>query len=129
MAHPLDAFDGHRYLNLETFRRTGEGVKTPVWFVREGDTIYVWTQADSGKAKRIRRDSRVRIAPCDARGKLLGDWMEARAEADASPDAVRYVERLMARKYGLAFRGFWMLGKLQRARHTALRIHVDETGP
>lgn len=125
MTKTVDYFDGHNYLNIETYRKNGQGVRTPVWFVREGDMLYVWTQADSGKAKRIRRNGRVRIAPCTARGDLLGDWLEARAEADASPEALRHVQKLMARKYGLAFRGFQIMGKLRGGRITTLRIHVD----
>ena len=54
----LDAFDGKKYLNLETYRRNGNGVRTPVWFAAApegggGQKLYVYTTADSGKAKRI----------------------------------------------------------------------------
>ncbi|WP_448591557.1 PPOX class F420-dependent oxidoreductase [Thermoflexus hugenholtzii] len=122
----LDRFEGHRYLNLETFRKNGEGVKTPVWFVRDGNTLYVWTLADSGKARRIRRNGRVRIAPCTASGDLLDDWIMARAEVDGSPEALRHVTRLMRSKYGIAFLLFEWMGRLRRARHTTLRIRVEE---
>lgn len=122
----LDLFNQHNFLNIETFRKDGRGVQTPVWFVREGDALYVWTQADSGKAKRIRRDGRVRIAPCTARGDLLGDWLAAVARTDASPAAVRHVKSLMQKKYGLAFRGFQALGQLRGAPYTTLQIQLDE---
>lgn len=118
----LEIFDGHQYLNLETFRKDGRGVKTPVWFVREGDALYVWTQADSGKVKRIRRSGRVRIAPSDARGNPLGEWLEARAQIQATPEAIRHVQGLMAAKYGLLFYGFRLLGKLRRVRYVTLRL-------
>jgi PPOX class probable F420-dependent enzyme len=82
------AFDGQKYLNLETFKKSGEGVKTPVWFAAETSAaldspaakLYVYTIGNSGKVKRIRNNSCVRIAPCDMRGGLLGDWVDARAE-------------------------------------------------
>jgi PPOX class probable F420-dependent enzyme len=82
------AFAGHKYLNLETFKKNGEGVKTPVWFAADPSAsldsseakLYVYTIGVSGKVKRIRNNGRVRIAPCNARGKVLGDWVEARAE-------------------------------------------------
>lgn len=122
----LDLFQEHNYLNLETFRRDGTGVQTPVWFTREGDVLYIWTEADSGKAKRIRRDGRVRIASCNARGELLGDWIEAQAKADDSPQALQQVRRLLARKYGLVFRGFDWLGRMRRKHHTALHIRLRE---
>jgi hypothetical protein len=43
-----------QYLNLETFRKSGVGFKTPVWFVQDGETLFVRTVANSGNAKRIR---------------------------------------------------------------------------
>jgi PPOX class probable F420-dependent enzyme len=81
----LDAFEGKRYLNLETYRKSGKGVRTPVWFAAApgeagGPKLYVYTTADSGKAKRIRRTGVVRIAPCDGRGRITGEWAAARAE-------------------------------------------------
>ena len=76
----LTAFDGKKYLSLETFRQSGQAVRTPVWFATaDSVTLYDYTTADSGKAKRIRRNGSVRIAPCDAKGKITGDWITARA--------------------------------------------------
>ena len=46
----LEEFENQKYINLETFRKSGVGVKTPVWFVQDRDVLYVWTQADSWKA-------------------------------------------------------------------------------
>ena len=76
------AFDGQRYLSLETYRRDGRGVATPLWFVAApgGEpTLYVYTLSGSGKVKRLRRSSEARIAPCDARGRITGDWMPVQA--------------------------------------------------
>ena len=56
-------FRDQEFLSIETFRKNGIGVKTTVWFVQEGDMLYVWTIGDSGKAKRIRNNARVNIAP------------------------------------------------------------------
>lgn len=118
----LEQFDNQQYLNLETFRKNGQGVKTPVWFAREGDSLYVWTQADSGKAKRARNIARVNIAPCKADGALLGDWHSATVRRDDSPDAVKKVRGLFVKKYGLMFYAFGLLGVLRRARYTTLEI-------
>jgi PPOX class probable F420-dependent enzyme len=74
------AFDGQKYLNLETTRRSGEGVRTPIWFAAAPDgTLYVYSLMQSGKVKRIRRSSQVRIAPCDMRGSVTGLWFDATA--------------------------------------------------
>ena len=74
------SLQGQKYINLETFRKNGQGVRTPVWFAGEPEQgvpekLYVYSTADSGKAKRIRNNPRVRVAPCDVRGKLFGEWI------------------------------------------------------
>ena len=103
VASNFDVFQKNRYLSLESFRKNGQGVRTPVWFAGDpvGGTferLYVYSDANSGKAKRIRRNSRVRVAACDIRGKLLGDWIEARAEVVAAEEAGRGM-RLLDAKY------------------------------
>ncbi|MGH9576862.1 MAG: pyridoxamine 5'-phosphate oxidase family protein, partial [Terriglobales bacterium] len=75
MPDTLAQFAGHKYLNLETYRRSGEEVLTPVWFAQDGRVFYIYSLADAGKIKRIRRKPRVRIAPCNFRGDLLGTWV------------------------------------------------------
>jgi hypothetical protein len=96
---PFQLFAGCRYISLETFRKSGESVKTPVWFAEAGvDTpaplLYVYTIGNSGKAKRIRNNPRARIAPCDRRGKVLGDCVEARAEILQGEAAARGMRAL-----------------------------------
>jgi PPOX class probable F420-dependent enzyme len=102
-ASNFSLLQGHKYLNLETFRKNGQAVRTPVWFASEPatgvpQTLYVYSTADSGKAKRIRSNPRVRVAPCDARGNLRGDWLEARAAIVTGEEAQRGM-RLLDQKY------------------------------
>jgi PPOX class probable F420-dependent enzyme len=102
----LAAFAGHKYLNLETFKKSGDGVKTPVWFAADPSTsldssearLYVYTIGDSGKAKRIRNNPRIRIAPCDVRGHLQGDWVEARVEI-VTGEGAEHGTQLLNKKY------------------------------
>jgi PPOX class probable F420-dependent enzyme len=90
-------FEG-KYLSLTSFRRDGTSVATPVWFVADNGHVLVETDGDSYKVKRIRRDPHVRIALCDARGRLRGEVVEA--EARILPDNERErVERLLTQKY------------------------------
>ena len=95
---PFAAFAGQKYLNLESFRKNGAAIRTPLWFAQDGATIFVYTTADSGKAKRIRRDVAVNIAPCDMRGKVTGDWIAARAAPVSGAEFDRGM-RLLDRKY------------------------------
>ena len=74
-----DLFKGHQYLTIESYRKNGEAVRTPVWFAEEGGVLYVWTSGVSGKAKRIRRNPQVKIAPADQGGKPLGIWVSGSA--------------------------------------------------
>ena len=99
MLDAIAQFANAKYLNLETFRKTGVGVRTPVWFAQERSTFYVYTLPDSGKAKRIRNNPKVRVAPCDMRGNLRGAWVDARARICDGPEAARGQE-LLRRKYG-----------------------------
>jgi len=100
------AFAGHKYLNLETFKKSGHGVKTPLWFAADPASdlasdaarLYAYTTGNSGKVKRIRNNGSVRIAPCDMRGNLLGEWVDARAEIVTGREAA-YADRLLNKKY------------------------------
>lgn len=63
---------GQKYVSLTTFRKSGVGVVTPVWFAERGDKLYVKTRIESGKSKRIRNNPSVRLAPCTIRGTVTG---------------------------------------------------------
>jgi uncharacterized protein len=100
------AFAGHQYLNLETFKKNGQGVKTPVWFAAEplvkldsnDAKLYVYTIGISGKVRRIRNNPRVNVAPCDMRGGLKGEWVAARAEILTGAEAEHGMQ-LLNKKY------------------------------
>ena len=49
--------NGHQYMALTTYRRSGAGVPTPVWFAQDGDRLFIVTQDGSGKVKRIRNNA------------------------------------------------------------------------
>ena len=93
-------FDRNRYLSLSTFRKTGVEVKTPVWFAAMGDKLYVFTAGDSGKVKRLRNSSRARIAPCDARGNVKGEWRDATARIVNDADLTARAHKALRAKYG-----------------------------
>lgn len=118
----LKPFETQQYLNLETFRKNGEGVKTPVWFVQDGDGLLVWTQADSGKVKRVRKNGKARVAPSTASGEPLGEWTDAQARADHSEAALNHAVKLFKQKYGLMFRAFATMGKLRKAKYTTIKV-------
>ena len=57
-----------KYLNLETSRQSGTPVATPMWCAEHQGLLSVYSRAEAGKVKRLRRDPRVRVVPCTARG-------------------------------------------------------------
>jgi len=100
----LATLNRQRYLNLATFRRNGRAVETPVWFALREGRLYVFTDGTSGKVKRLRANPRIRIAPCDVRGKLKGDWGEGQGRIIDEPAAVEAAYAVLRRKYGLQMR-------------------------
>jgi PPOX class probable F420-dependent enzyme len=101
----LDVLNGHKYANLTTFRKNGQGVVTPVWFARIGGQIYVVTLVDAGKTKRVRNNPRALIGPSDARGKSLGGQVPIVGRILADAEA-RSADQELTKKYGLFKRVF-----------------------
>ena len=94
----LEARFPGKYLSLTSFKRDGTGVATPVWFVIENGRLLIHTDPESFKAKRIRRNPSVMIAPCSGTGRLRGDPVPAKAEF--LPDSeMDHLARLLKRKY------------------------------
>lgn len=115
-----------QYINIETFRKSGLGVKTPVWFVLDGDIILVRTIANSGKVKRIRNNPQVKIAACKVDGTPVSEWVPANAREVVDPEVQRKVDRLLDRKYGLMKKMFALASTIQGRNYTVLEIKVKE---
>jgi PPOX class probable F420-dependent enzyme len=120
----LEAFANQKYLNLETFKKDGTGVATPLWFAEKDGTIYVYTLADAWKVKRVRNNPRVRIAPCDIRGKLKGDWAEAQARIVKSNDEEQLAHQLLDKKYGWQKKIGNLLSGFRNRQRTVIAITV-----
>jgi uncharacterized protein len=113
-------FGDHKYISLETFKRSGEGVKTPVWFVLHGGVLYVYSEADSWKVKRIRNNPRVRMALCTMRGQVTGPWVDGTA-AIIQGDERRAADQLLSRKY-IVKRLFNWLTRITGRERAMIRI-------
>ncbi|GAB3106494.1 PPOX class F420-dependent oxidoreductase [Streptomyces calidiresistens] len=112
-----------KYLLVTTFRRDGRAVPTPVWVVAEGDALFVWTAANSGKVKRLRNRSDVLLAPCDVRGRPTGPGVPGRAELLDAAGSER-CRRLIARRYGLSGRLALLGSRLRRGRSGTIGIRL-----
>ena len=113
-----------QYINLETFKKDGSGVKTPVWVAKEGDKLYVWTQADSWKVKRIKRNNLVKLCKSDSRGTPLSDWVSAEAKILSTESDMIVMEKRMVKKYGMMFRLISFMGRI-RGQSSTDRVGIE----
>src|SRR5262245_30891043 len=120
----LAQFADQQYLNLESYRRDGQGVRTPLWFVEDNGTLYFYTVAHSYKVKRIGSNPRVRVVPCDMRGGVKGEWVDATAKRLSEDEALRANE-LLNRKYGWQKRILNFLAKIRGHERAAFAIQLD----
>lgn len=105
MAIPLE-IAGQKYISLTTFRKSGVAVQTPVWFGEDGGKLYVMSNHDAGKAKRIRNNPKVKVAPCTIRGKITGPEFDAVARI-LPPEESPRGRAAVRRKYWLARMPWW----------------------
>jgi uncharacterized protein len=120
----LEHLRGRKYCLLVTYRRNGDAVPTPVWFGIGDGKLYVRTEGDVAKVKRIRNDPRARIAPCTLRGKPIGPAAEgsARVIERGSPDEER-AERALQANYGIGRRIYERVG----ARFSDDLVYIEVT--
>jgi PPOX class probable F420-dependent enzyme len=123
---PLERLASGKYLLVTTFRRDGRAVPTPVWVVRDGDSLGVWTVAGSGKVKRIRNRADVLVSACDVRGNPSGEQLSGRAEILDAEQTQRY-RALLAGKYGLFARIGLLGSRLRRGRNGTVAIRITLT--
>jgi uncharacterized protein len=119
----LTPFAHQKYLNMETYRKTGEPVATPVWFAEEHGTFYISSLAHAGKVKRIRHNPKVRIVPCDAGGNPKGAWLEAKARILDARGAARG-HTLLNQKYGWMKRIGDAFSTLRRRQRVVIAIDL-----
>jgi uncharacterized protein len=101
----VDQLSKEKYVALTTFRRNGTPVVTPVWFAVDNNKLYVYSELNAGKMKRVRATGKVEVAPCTMKGKVTGEAVSGTAVAlDGSRGD--YVHGLLNKKYGLIKRLF-----------------------
>jgi uncharacterized protein len=96
---PFAFLSPYEFVLLTTFRTSGVGVPTAMWFAYEHGKLYMVTGRTTGKLKRIRTTSRILLAPCDWMGNLLGPQIEGYArELPVAEHA--HANAVLAQKYG-----------------------------
>jgi PPOX class probable F420-dependent enzyme len=110
-ADALARFDRESYLSLATFRKNGAAVETPVWFAAHAGRLYVFTEAASGKLKRLRANPQIRVAACGVRGRVKGEWHPGRARRVDDAPTIAAAYGALRRKYGFQM---WLVDTLSR---------------
>ena len=95
----VDDIKSEKYISLETYKKNGDSVRTPVWFVIENDLIYVVTRDQTGKVKRLRNNNQVKIATCNIKGNVSGEWKTGIATILSDEDT-KIAVKWRDKKYG-----------------------------
>lgn len=122
-ADNLSDLSKFKYIAIETFRKNGAGVRTPIWFIIYRGLIYFRTDVNSGKVKRIRNNPHVRIAPCDIRGNLKGNWFDGKVKfADSTESSITY--SMIDRKYGFITTLIRIFNKIRRTNPVVIAVSI-----
>ena len=121
----LEQFRKEQYMNVETFRKSGEGVRTPVWFVEFNGELCFTTEGNSAKVTRLRRNPTARVALCNVRGDLKGDWHACTARFLDSIEQAAVV-KVYDRKYGLMKKLFDLIGRGRQQERVFLALKLTE---
>ncbi len=119
----LEQFQNKEYIRLETFKKNGQVVPTPVWFVVEDDSLFVRSYANSGKVKRMRNNPHVRVTPSDAIGKSHGVTIDGTA-IRTNGDMEIKISQLLYRKYGLMKMSFDLWGAIKQLDWAVFAIEI-----
>jgi PPOX class probable F420-dependent enzyme len=114
-----------RYVSLTTYRKDGTAVASPVWQATSGDLMYIVSDADAWKVRRIRRDSRVRVTVCDFRGRIADGAPTAEGNAHLlDDDGTQTARAIVARKYVLSRVGNWVAKTFHLPKAPVIGISV-----
>ncbi len=98
-AHDMPAFDSfatRRTALLTTYKRDGTPVATPVTIAVDGERAYIRTWDSAWKAKRMRNNPAVLVAPSTVRGRPTGEAIAARSrllDGEEAAHAARAIAR------------------------------------
>jgi uncharacterized protein len=109
------------YINILTFKKNGEPVSTPVWFIFKDNKIFFRTSNKSGKFKRIKNNNNIKFALCNIRGKVRGDWHKGVAKVDPNN---KWVYSLINEKYGFFAHLMNIIYKIKKMDIIILSIEI-----
>lgn len=93
-----------KYVSVATFRKNGEAVATPIWFVPlDSSQVGLLTSSASGKAKRLRNNPNVTLQPSDVKGRAKASTtpLTGTVELVSSGPGFEEITSKIRAKYGL----------------------------
>ena len=119
----FEPFAQRRTALLTTYKRDGTAVATPVTIAVDGERAYVRTWDSAWKAKRMRNNPAVLVAPSTVRGRPTGPTVAAHARLLGGEEA-KHAARALARRQRL------LQGVLVPVAHRLMRyrtLHYELT--
>jgi PPOX class probable F420-dependent enzyme len=113
------------YVSLETYRKTGVGVATPVWVATLDGRHYVFSESRAGKVKRLRNNPRVKIAACNFSGTVSSEWLAGQVRIVTEPTLIRRVYAAFTEKYGWQIRLTNVLSRLSGRYHQRAMLEIS----
>ena len=91
-----------QYINLETFKKDGTKVITPVWVAQHNNSLVVTTSKNAGKVKRIRNNGKAIIYTTNQSGsKKLSEELEVKGSILSDEDLKTEAVTILKKKYGM----------------------------
>jgi len=95
-------FANVQYINLETFKKDGSKVTTPVWVAQQNNSLVVTTGKNAGKVKRIRNNGKAIIYTTNQSGsKKLSEELEVKGSILSDEDLKTEAVTILKKKYGM----------------------------
>jgi PPOX class probable F420-dependent enzyme len=117
------------YVLLTTYRKDGTPVATPVWAAARDNKLYVWTEANSWKVKRLGRNTAVTMQKCDVRGGTQPDAQVVAGTARLlNADETEQVRSLLRRKYWLTAPILIFFSNTFRGKDGTVGIEITPAG-
>jgi PPOX class probable F420-dependent enzyme len=116
------------YTLLTTFRRDGTPVAVPVWAALSRGRLYVRSERATGKVKRLVRDGRAEVAPCNAFGRALAPGTPARGRVLPAEEEAT-AERALSSRYGPLREAFERSVDLMRVEMCYLELTLAPPAP
>ena len=79
-------------------------METPVWFAASDGKLYVFSEGKAGKMKRLKNNAELRVAACNVRGVVHGEWRKGTGRRIDDSATIERAYAALLRKYGWLMR-------------------------